>query len=341
MIIRSRAPLRLGLAGGGTDVSPYDDKYGGYVLNGTIDRYAYTTITLSSDDATYFNALDLQVYKRIDLGAEIVNDGRLDLHTELYRVIMETYNNKLYLPINVSTFCDAEAGSGLGSSSTLVVCMIQAYVELLNLPLDYYAIASLAYKVERINCGLQGGKQDQYSATFGGFNFMEFYGNEKTIINPLRLHRNITAELEASLILCYTGISRDSSKIIVEQSKSLENKTTSSLDAMHRMKEQALLMKEALLTGDMNGFVSCMQEGWENKKRSSKSVSNKLINEVYDSALKAGASGGKISGAGGGGYLMLFAPVENRMNVIRALNELDIKVSNCHFVSEGAYSWRI
>jgi len=341
MIIRSRAPLRLGLAGGGTDISPYHDIYGGYVLNGTIDRYAYTTVTLSTDGHTHFNALDLQIQKQINLGGDIVRDGVLDLHTELYKVVMNEYNNGEYLPINVSTFCEVEVGSGLGSSSTLVVCMIQAYVELLNLPLDYYAIAHLAYTVERINCGFQGGKQDQYSATFGGFNFMEFYSEGKTIINPLRLHRNIIAELEASLILCYTGISRDSSKIIIDQSKNLQSKSTNSLDAMHQMKEQALSMKEFLMTGDMSGFVNAMKVGWENKKRSSNSVSNQFINDIYDTALNAGAESGKISGAGGGGYLMIIAPVENRMNVIRALHNRGIKASNCHFVSEGSYSWRI
>ena len=341
MIIRSRAPLRLGLAGGGTDVSPYSDKYGGNVLNGTIDRYAYTTISLSSDNKTCFKALDLQKQKQIDLNKSIVCDGVLDLHTELYNVIMSEYNNNNYIPITVSTFCDAEAGSGLGSSSTLVVSMIQAYIELLNLPLDYYSIARLAYKVERLNCGLQGGKQDQYSATFGGFNFMEFYGDDKTIINPLRLHQRIISELEASLILCNTGISRDSSKIIIDQSRNLEKKSTKSLEAMHQIKEQALFMKECLLTGDMDGFVTAMQKGWESKKISSTAVSNKMINEVYDSAISAGARSGKISGAGGGGYLMLFTPPENRMEVIRAVTKKGLKVSNCHFVPEGSYSWRM
>lgn len=341
MIIRSRAPLRLGLAGGGTDISAYHDIYGGYVLNGTIDRYAYTTIKLSTDADTHFYALDLQKQKQINLDQDIVRDGVLDLHTELYKVVMREYNNGEFLPIIVSTFCESEPGSGLGSSSTLVVCMIQAYVELLNLPLDFYAIAHLAYRVERINCGFQGGKQDQYSATFGGFNFMEFYGDDKTIINPLRLHGNIIAELEASLILCYTGISRDSSKIIMDQSKNIQRESTNSLDAMHEMKEQALSMKEFLLTGDMRGFVSSMKVGWENKKRSSNSVSNQFINDIYDAALNAGAESGKISGAGGGGYFMFFAPVESRMSVIRALNKMGIRASNCHFVSEGSYSWRM
>ena len=340
MIIRARAPLRLGLAGGGTDVSPYSDKYGGFVLNATIDRYAYTTIVPSKDGQTHFRALDINQTKSIDLNSFRGRNGTLDLHTEIYLEMMQEFNDGNFMPLDISTFCDAEAGSGLGSSSTLVVSMIQAYIELLNLPLDYYSIANLAFRLERINCGLDGGKQDQYSATFGGFNFMEFY-EDKTIINPLRINQSTVSELEASLILCYTGISRDSSKIINDQSKNLQKKSTRSLKAMHMIKEQASIMKECLLTGDLEGFVSAMQKGWESKKDSSSSVTNDSINNIYDIALSAGATGGKISGAGGGGYLMLFAPPENRMRVIRAINSEGIKSSNCHFVSEGAFSWRI
>ena len=340
MIIRSRAPLRLGLAGGGTDVSPYPETYGGYVLNGTIDRYAYTSICLSDDENTYFDALDIQRSKKVSTKLDIVRDGNLDLHTELYDVIMKEFNNGNYIPLKVSTFCDAEAGSGLGSSSTLVVSMIQAYVELLNLPLDYYSIADLAYRVERLNCNLHGGKQDQYSATFGGFNFMEFYGDNKTIINPLRLHKRVITELESSLILVYTGISRDSSKIIKDQSESLSKKSNKSLEAMHEIKNHALSMKECLLTGNMYGFVESMKKGWENKKKSSSSITNETINNIYQTAIDAGALSGKISGAGGGGYLMLYTPVCNRMEVIRAINEKGMRIINCHFVSGGAYSWK-
>lgn len=341
MIIRSRAPLRLGLAGGGTDVSPYPETHGGFVLNGTIDRYAYTTISLRKDNFTLFEALDLQQEKTIDLGKEIKKDGILDLHQEVYKVMMDKYNDGQYIPINVSTLCDAEAGSGLGSSSTIVVSMIEAYSKLLNLPLDYYTIANLAYEIERVNCGFQGGKQDQFSATFGGFNFMEFYGDGKTIINPLRLSKRVISELEAGLILCYTGISRDSSKIISDQSNNILSNSSKPLKAMHNVKKEALVMKECLLTGNLNGFVDSMRSGWESKKQSSSSITNNVIDDAYELALETGALSGKISGAGGGGYLMLFAPVEKRMQVIKAVNSLGMRVNNCHFISKGCYSWKI
>lgn len=341
MIIRSRAPLRIGLAGGGTDVSPYSDIYGGYVLNGTIDRYAYTTIKIRDDKNVKFIGRDLELEKLVHITDGFQRDGILDLHTELYRVIMDRYNQSDYIPLEISTFCDAEAGSGLGSSSTIVVSMIQAYVEFLKLPLDYYTVAKLAYEVERINCGLNGGKQDQYSATFGGFNFMEFYEEDRTIINPLRLSKRIIAELECSLLLCYTGISRDSSKIISQQSDSLKQADGKSLTAMHSIKNEALIMKESLLTGQLDNFVASMQRGWESKKNSSSSVTNENINEVYEAAIEAGAKAGKISGAGGGGYMMLFTPIDRRIEVIKVIQERGLTVNNCHFVSRGGHAWRM
>jgi D-glycero-alpha-D-manno-heptose-7-phosphate kinase len=186
--------------------------------------------------------------------------------------MMQHYNGGNSIPMELSTFCDAPAGSGLGSSSTLVVVMIRAFAELLNLPLDDYTIAHLAYRIERVDCGLQGGRQDQYSATFGGFNFMEFYDGERAIINPLRIKNWIICELEASLVLFSTGVSRESAKIIADQSASVNSGATDALGAMHGIKREALVMKECLLRGDFQGLVESMRLGWENKKRSAKTV---------------------------------------------------------------------
>jgi D-glycero-alpha-D-manno-heptose-7-phosphate kinase len=219
--------------------------------------------------------------------------------------------------------------------------MIRAFVELLNLPLDDYTIAQLAFKIERVDCGLQGGKQDQYSATFGGFNFMEFYADERTIINPLRIKNWILCELEASLVLFFTGVSRQSARIIAEQSDNVKTSRADALAAMHAIKSEALAMKECLLRGDFEGLVESMRLGWENKKRSAKAVSNVLIDEIYEAAINAGALAGKVSGAGGGGFMLFFVPAENRMNVIRTLNHFDGHVSNCHFTKHGTQAWRI
>ena len=341
MIIRSRAPLRLGLAGGGTDVSPYCDIHGGYVLNATIDRYAYAVIKTLETDEVRFVATDQQSVKVKSLKEPMVLNGVLDLHKAVYNHMIENFNAGVPIALELSTFCDAPAGSGLGSSSTLVVVMIRAFVELLNLALDDYAIAHLAFKIERVDCGLQGGRQDQYSATFGGFNFMEFYADERAVINPLRIKNWVLCELEASLLLFYTGVSRESAKIIADQSNNVTSGSVQAIDAMHGIKNEALIMKECLLRGDFDGIVASMKQGWENKKRSAKTVSSPHIDEIYNASIAAGALAGKVSGAGGGGFMMFFVPPECRMNVVRTLNHFNGQVSNCHFTKNGSQAWRI
>ncbi|MDQ7016503.1 MAG: dehydrogenase [Gammaproteobacteria bacterium] len=341
MIIRARAPLRLGLAGGGTDVSPYCDLHGGYILNATLDRYAYAVIKTLDKPIIRFVATDQKTEEINPISEHPVLNGKLDLHKAVYTHMIQHYNNNQSIPMELSTFCDAPAGSGLGSSSTLVVAMIRAFVELLNLPLDDHTIAHIAFKVERIDCNLQGGRQDQYSATFGGFNFMEFYDNNHAVINPLRIKNWIICELEASLILFYTGISRESAKIIADQSSNVKTGKVDAIEAMHGIKQEAIVMKESLLRGDFMGIIESMRQGWANKKRSAKSVSNPHMNKIYDTAISAGALAGKVSGAGGGGFMMFFAPTEKRMNVIRALEKFDGQVSNCHFTKHGSQAWRL
>lgn len=339
--VRARAPLRLGLAGGGTDVSPFCDVHGGYVLNVTIDRYAYAVIKTLDEPVIRFVSTDQQKTVVCEFSDNLPLDGSLDLHKAVYNRVIQTYNHGNPIGLELTTFCDAPAGSGLGSSSTLVVVMLRVFAELLNLPLDDYTLALLAFRIERVDCKLQGGRQDQYAATFGGFNFMEFYANDKAIINSLRIKNWITCELEASLLLFYTGVSRESAKIIADQSSNVTTGNVSAIDAMHAMKREAITMKECLLRGDFTGMVESMREGWLNKKRSAKTVSNTLIDGVFESALAAGASAGKISGAGGGGFMMFFVPPEKRMDVVRCLSQFDGNVSNCHFTHNGTQSWRI
>ncbi len=341
MIVRARAPLRLGLAGGGTDVSPYCDVHGGYVLNATLDRYAYAVIKTLDEPVVRFVATDQQTEKIKAITEPLTLNGKLDLHKAVYNEMIQRYNGGQPIPLELSTFCDAPAGSGLGSSSTLVVVMIRAFAELLNLPLDDYKIAHLAFQIERVNCGLQGGRQDQYSATFGGFNFMEFYADDRAVINPLRIKNWIICELEASLVLFYTGVSRESAKIIADQSNNVKTGSVDAIEAMHGIKNEALVMKECLLRGDFSGIVNSMRQGWESKKRSAKTVSNPHIEEIHNSAINAGALAGKVSGAGGGGFMMFFVPTERRMDVIRKLSQFDGQVSNCHFTKNGTQAWRI
>lgn len=338
MLIRARAPLRLGLAGGGSDVSPFCDHYGGYVLNATIGRYAYAFIRPMENDQVRFIASDQKITSEHGLEDPLNLDGTLNLHKAVYEEICAKYNNGVRIPLEISTYCDAPAGSGLGSSSTLVVAMIKAFVELLNLPLDDYQIAREAFFIERVKCALGGGRQDQYSATFGGFNFMEFGADDKAIINSLRIKNWIVAELEASILLFYTGVSRESAKIISNQSSNMKS---GDVQSFHKIKDEALLMKECLLKGDFQGLVSSMREGWENKKRSAQNVSNESIDKIHASAMAAGALAGKVSGAGGGGFMMFFVEPNRRMDVIRALEPFGGQISNANFVSHGTQAWKI
>lgn len=341
MIIRARAPLRLGLAGGGTDISPYCDTYGGIVLNVTIDRYAYAVIKPLTAGFVRFVAADLNLEDKVSLTDIQSVNVKLRLHHAIYLRMMKDYNDGILIPLELHTFCDAPAGSGLGSSSTLVVAMVKAFVELLNLPCDDYEIANLAYQIERVDCGFGGGRQDQYSATFGGFNYIEFYESDKTIVNPLRVKNWIACELESSFVLFFTGVSRESAKIVSEQSKNVFGNDKDALEAMHGIKLEAIHMKDALLKGDFISLAESLRRGWENKKRSAKTVSNDHIDTIYDAAMQNGALAGKVSGAGGGGFMLFMVPAEDRMNVINTLKNYDGQVSNCHFTDRGCQAWKI
>jgi D-glycero-alpha-D-manno-heptose-7-phosphate kinase len=340
MLIRARAPLRLGLAGGGTDVSPYCDQHGGHVLNATIDRYAYAVLRTLEEPAVRFCATDQQQEQALALAPAYALDGALDLHKAVYNEIVRQHNGGRPIALELSTYCDAPPGSGLGSSSTLVVAMLKAFAELLNLPLDDYALARLAYRIERVDCGLLGGRQDQYTAAFGGFNFMEFHGDQRAVINPLRVKNWILCEFEASMLLYFTGVSRDSARIIAAQQSNVAAGSADPVEATHAIKREALAMKEALLKGDFPAIVECMRSGWENKKRLAQQVTNAQIEEILGAAFGAGARAGKASGAGGGGFLMLLVPPEKRMGVIRALARFGGQASNCHFTKQGAQAWK-
>lgn len=341
MIVRSKAPLRLGLAGGGTDVSPYSEEFGGFVLNATIDMYAYCTIEFTDSDTVSFYAADRDEYFEAESSPYLELDDHLRLHKAIYNRIVRQFNAYNPLSFHMTTYSDAPAGSGLGSSSTMVVAILKAFVEALKLPLGEYDIAHLAFEIERIDASLSGGKQDQYAATFGGFNFMEFYGGDKVIVNPLRVKNWIINELENSLLLYYTGISRESAKIIDEQAKNTIEKKQTSLNAMHQLKQDAVVMKESLLKGDFQGFAECLGRSWKAKKQMASSISNDHIDRIYETALDAGAYSGKVSGAGGGGFMMLMVDPTKKLKVIDRLSSMDGQFMNVHFVKNGTEGWRV
>ncbi len=337
MIVRSKAPLRLGLAGGGTDVSPYSDLYGGAILNATISMYANTTIEPTTDGKVVFVAPDKGLCEEYDNAMEVDTDGYFILHKGVYnRVVKQFVHHPLSL--RISSYVDVPAGSGLGTSSTLVVSILGAYVEWLKLPLGEYDIARLAYEIEREDLGLAGGKQDQYAATFGGFNFMEF-NQDNVVVNPLRVRQRYQDELCHNLLLYYTGTSHVSADIIKEQQRNVSDKKMDSIESMHRLKQQAVQMKETLLRGDIDAIGTILDYGWRNKKQMAKSISNPRIDAIYDAAISAGATGGKISGAGGGGFIFFYCPAITRHSVVSALRQFGGEPKRYEFTSEGLKTW--
>lgn len=338
MLYRAKAPLRISFAGGGTDVSPYSDTYGGYVLNACINMYAYATIEPRDDGKIVLNSIDREEYIETEAQEYLQPDGKLDLLKGVYNRLIKDCIKKP-LSFTLTTYTDAPAGSGLGSSSTIVVAILNAFAEWQKIPLGEYDLAHLAWEIERIDLNMAGGKQDQYSAAFGGFNFMEFFEKDRVIVNPLRIKPNYVNELEFNLLLYYTGTSRLSSKIIENQSAKVVNKESKAIEAMHKLKEQSLLMKEALLKGNIDEMGHLLNFGWQYKKQMSEQISNPFIDEIYETAIKAGSTGGKITGAGGGGFFMIYCPNITRYNVIKALQPFGGEFRRFKFTEVGAQSW--
>lgn len=337
--VHAKAPLRLGLAGGGTDVAPYSDLYGGQVLNATISLFTHCHLE-TVDGPTVFSAADFD--QTSTLSAAVRDDGgpSLVLHEAVYRRIVGQYLGGRAPGLRVTTYSDAPPGSGVGSSSALVVAMVQAYAELFQLPLGEYDVAHLAYEIERVDCAMAGGKQDQYAAAFGGFNFMEFGANDRVVVNPLRLRRELTNELESRLLLLFTGRSRASATIIESQVASARRSDSEALQAMHDIKAAATAMKESLLRGRIGEVLDILGASWTAKKKAAAGISNAHIDGIASEAMNAGARGLKISGAGGGGFMMIAVDAPMRHRVMRALEPFGGRFFSFSFVEQGVQSWK-
>lgn len=341
MIVRSRAPLRLGLAGGASDVSPFCDRYGGYVLNATIDMFAYCHLEPLPGDQVEFSDLDRGTHFAAASASAYPLQDDFILHKAVYNRIVRQFNNGQPLAVRVSTNSDAPVGSGLGASSTLVVAMIQAWVEWLKLPLGEYDVAQLAFQIEREDASLLGGRQDQYAAAFGGFNFMEFYADNRAIVNPLRIKDSNLNELEQSVVLYYTGISRAGADVIREQQQRVTDLDADAIAATQELKNDAVLMKEALLKGNIRDVARVLGRSWEAKKKIASGMTNPAIDEAYAAALKAGAYSGRISGAGRGGFIIFMTDPIRRLDVVRALRNCHGQIYPFHFSAHGAQAWTV
>ena len=337
MIIRSKAPLRISFAGGGTDVEPYLSERGGVVLSTTIDKYAYGSLRFRDDRQITVTSLDYDVVAKYELDEPLTYDGNLDLVKAVIRRLNRDNNDQ---GLDFFLHSDAPPGSGLGSSSTVVVALTGLFHRWLHLPLTNYEIADLAYQIERIDLGIKGGKQDQFAATFGGFNFIEFY-RDATVVNPLRVPSDVLNELHYNLLLCYTGKTRLSARIIDTQVEGYVQGKEDVVRAMDELKAIAIDLKNALLQGRLNDFGALLHEAWMSKKKMAAQISDPHIDELYEIARKHGALGGKISGAGGGGYMFFYCQFDKKHIVAEQLERLGAQVVDLNFDFHGLQTWEV
>jgi len=331
-VVRSRAPLRLSFCGGGTDVSPYPEERGGVVLSSTIDKYAYASVQPRRDARFGIHSLDYDVVARYPHARSIALDGNLDLIKAVVRAFKPKKGADLFV------HSDAPPGSGLGSSSTMVVAVVAALRAWLGRALTGYEVAELAYRIERVDLAIAGGRQDQYAATFGGFNFIEFHA-DTTVVNPLRIEPDVVRELEYRMLLAYLKQTRSSAKIIERQRASYEAKEKSVVDALDALKALTHEMKRLLLQGRIDAFGEALHEAWLSKKRLDKGISTDPVDALYDGARKAGAIGGKMPGAGGGGYFVFLCRANTRHKVAQALESGGAQIVPFAFTHEGVTTW--
>lgn len=336
MIIRSKAPLRISFAGGGTDVPPYVNEKGGVVLSATIDKYAYGSLQLRDDESITVKSLDYDIVAKYHVDDDLVYDGELDLVKAVLLNMLRENGQGLDFFIH----SDAPPGSGLGSSSTMVVALIGLIKQWKRLPLTNYEMADLAYKIERLDLGIDGGMQDQYAAVFGGFNFIEF-NPPAVIVNPLRIDPEIVNELHYNLLLCYTGKTRVSANIITTQVDNYVRKEVDVLKAMDELKHITIEMKNALLQGRLTDYGCLLHEAWVNKKRMAKQITTSNIDRLYEAARENGALGGKILGAGGGGYLLVYCRFGTKHIIAEALEKLGGQVVDFNFDYHGLQTWEV
>ncbi len=342
MILRAKAPLRISFCGGGTDVSPYVEQKGGVVLSTTIDKYVYATLRPRADRKTCLTSLDYGETETYSIDSRIPLGGRLDLlkgvvnHFGSAGAAGRGYPSGFDLWVH----SDAPPGSGLGASSTLVATLVGLLREWLREPLTNYEIAELTYRIEREDLAIAGGRQDQYAAVFGGFNFIEFHADH-TIVNPLRIRRDVVNELEYSMILCYTGSTRTSARIVENQMRSYVQGKETVVRSLDRMKELTLEMKAALLRDRVQRFGGLLHEAWVAKKDLDPAITTDAIDRLYEASRREGAIGGKILGAGGGGHLLVFCPFERKVAISRALVEAGGTLVSFALEGRGLQAWTV
>ncbi|NTU70762.1 MAG: GHMP kinase [Coriobacteriia bacterium] len=336
--MRARAPLRISFGGGGSDVSPYCDEFGGAVLSAAIDRYAYASVR-AGGDAIRVCSIDYDVSVTYDIDEQFVYDGQLDLA----KAVIDEFrtNHGLTGGLEIHLHNDAPPGSGLGSSSGITIALITALAAHTGVSMDTYALAELAYRIERVDVGIVGGRQDQYACAFGGVNYIEFEPNGgRTVVTPLRISKDTLYELEYSLVFAHVGGSHAGAGILDRQVAAIREQSADALAATHKVKELAAAMKRELVLGNLATIGGLLDEAWESKRRMAEGISNERLDALYAAAKDAGALGGKISGAGGGGFMFFITDPERRFAVQEAVAAHGGELVMLSFVAEGATSWK-
>jgi D-glycero-alpha-D-manno-heptose-7-phosphate kinase len=325
----ARSPMRISFGGGGTDLEAYYAKYGGLVISTAINKYFYAVITTDESD-------DLQV-----ISADYRSLFRHSPYNDLF------WNGDLALPkailhhfgirrgLNLFVASEVPPGTGLGSSSAAAVTMVRALSTLVEQPMTRQQIAELASYIEIGKMDMPIGKQDQYASAFGGLNKITFTG-EGVTVEPVKIDPEVRKTLERRLMLFFTGSSRESTSILKHQRQSTQDRDEAVLQALHNIKQVAIDVQSCLERGDLDEFARLLDYSWQEKRRLAPGLSTSLIDELYALALEKGASAGKITGAGGGGFLMLYSREEAQNTVTVALEERGLKRMNFHFDQQGA-----
>jgi D-glycero-alpha-D-manno-heptose-7-phosphate kinase len=332
-VIRSRSPVRISFGGGGTDMSYYFRKDTGYVLSSTINKYCYATVSLRSDNRINLISKDFNMEIEADNIKQLKYDGSMDLIKACVKLMHPPFG------FDLETFSDIEPGTGLGGSAALASAIIGAFNRFRNeSQLDKYAMADLAYQAERMELRIKGGWQDQYAVVFGGVNFMEFREDE-TVVIPLRIQDDILLELHFNLLLFRVGETRESGVIISDQHKNYLSKTKVLHNKYNQLSQVTLEMKDKLLKGALRKFGELLDEAWEIKKTFSDKITTNQIEKLYKAAKKNGAIGGKLLGAGYGGYLLLYCDPKYQPYVIESLQASGAVNVTFDFVEKGIQTW--
>lgn len=328
IISKAKSPVRISFAGGGTDLTSYFTDENGVVLNTTINKFSHAILKKREDHKIIIHSYDFNTTLQFNSIHNITYDGNLDLIKAVLKLLNPEFGFEL------SIYSDVPVGSGLGGSAVVLSAIIGAFNNFRIHKFNSHDIAELAFQAERIELGLSGGWQDQYATVFGGFNFMEFKENEN-VINPLRISEEILNELEDSLVLCYSGISHNSGDIHNSQKENMKDKK----GFAQYSKEIAYEMKSKLLKGQLDNFGELLHKAWITKKNFSYKISTTYLDELYDYAINNGAIGGKLLGAGGGGYFLFYVPTFQKLNLISSLKQKGLLVDTFTFDSQGLRSW--